>query len=118
MEKMSGASAKEWQNDIGIVTGVDLVIRDMVDIGRIVAELAEVAIERTILLQHHDDVLDPLQPAVRDNIYRGRSRGCVALRVRGGDGVNGILRRRNRDASAGAGNRRNSLINADGYSAR
>ena len=59
---------------------------------RIVAKRAEVAIERAVLLHHHDDVLDALQTAIGYNVHRGRSRGCVALRVHGSDGVSGILR--------------------------
>src|SRR5579859_216349 len=111
VEQVSGAAAEERKNDGGIVTGVDLIARKFCrSVG---AKRAEVAIERAILLQHYNDVLDSLQATVGDNIYRGRSRGCVALRVRGCDSVSGILRRRNSDASAGAGNRRNALINAD-----
>ena len=87
---MSCASAEERKNDVGIVTGVDLIAGEFRrSIG---AKRAEVAIEGTVLLQHYDDVLDPLQTAIGDNIYRGCSRGCVALRVRGRDGVSGILR--------------------------
>src|SRR5579864_6938909 len=118
VEQVSGAAAEERKNDVGIVTGVDLIIRNVIDVGRIVTKRAEVAIERAILLQHHDDVLDSLQATVGNNIYRGRSRGCVALRGRGCDGVSGVRRRRNSDAAAWAADRWNALIDANRSCAR
>ena len=90
---MSSAAVKERQNHGGIVTGVDLIIWDSIMIQRIRTKRAEVAIEGTVLLQQHDDVLDALQTTIGYNVHRGCSRGCVALRVRGRDGVSGILRR-------------------------
>src|ERR1043166_9997758 len=64
VEEMSGAAAEERQNDVGIVTGIDLVARKFRR--SVVTKLAEVTIERTVFLQHHDDVLDALQAGVGD----------------------------------------------------
>ena len=92
---MSGAAVEERQNDVGIITGVDLVVRDVMTLVALVTELAEVAIERTVLLQHHDDVLDALQTTVGYNIHRGWSRRVLPWASVAVTGVGGILRGRN-----------------------
>ena len=67
MEEMPSAAIEERQNDVWIISGVDLVAG--MNFGGVVAKSAEVAIERAVLLQHYDDVLDSLQTAVGYNIY-------------------------------------------------
>ena len=63
------------------------------------SEVREVAIERAIFLQDHDDVLDALQSCVCADAHSCLSRGGVALAVNGGGRIGGILRGRNDDAS-------------------
>ena len=90
MEEVAGSTAKERENNIGIVTGVDLV-RDAQAAGCVFAQLAEVVIEAAVLLHHHDDVFQGLKIAAS----AGDADGCgcgggVAGRIRGRDGIGGV----------------------------
>src|SRR5262249_27787516 len=112
VERMAGAAADQGQSDVRVVPGVDLVVGQAAR-SRVVAELAEVIVERAVLLHHHDNVLDSLQTRVGHHVHRGCGGGGVAARIRGGGGGGGIFRGRNRNAARGPGNRADSLIEAE-----